>query len=226
MSLTAADDERWETLKLQLREDLCAVPPNVAREKGFTEVRPGENDYDACFKAWWLDGVKRLPNGVLFVTIAEHEEITRQGLEKYRKRLLAMARRYFQLPKDRPVTISLKSRPGARPEPAFALESPAEPPLKTSDLWRGFLDELKKRLFCIHDPRQRAEAMENFQNAIATARLESIEMDGTAPVWTVRAPNAVKMQRVMGMLRGHVRAALRTIAGDEAQLIIKGLASE
>jgi hypothetical protein len=79
---------------VRLKSDLSSIPASVARR--FREVKPGENDYDTCFREWWLLDVRRdEAERVVIVTAADDVHATDEGLVKYKSRLNKLARSVF-----------------------------------------------------------------------------------------------------------------------------------
>jgi hypothetical protein len=130
------DQERWDNLKSTLKTQLCSTPQNVARRQGFTEIIPGQNDYDSCFLEWWLLEVRRGDGGaVQFVTEASDEAMTRAGIAKYSARLAMNARHYFYFGLARDTAVSFEVRGQAEPglEIAAGAEAEAAPAAAETD---------------------------------------------------------------------------------------------
>jgi hypothetical protein len=227
VKITKVEIELWDRFRQLLQSELYSIPGNLAAAKKFYEVKPGENDYDACFRCWWLDaiGTRRhglLAGGAIFFTIADDEDATETGIAKYRERLVRIVRQCFQLGKDQAVTFKVLRHAGAKAAenvaPALTLTptgADAQP-----NLWAAVVAALEDRLSRIADRRESAEALKNFREAIAPVKLIGVEMDGTAPVWKLQAMNAKKTRAVLSLLRVHVSSSIRMIAGGEVQLLV------
>lgn len=212
------DRDRWNQLILMLKSELYSIPNNVALAKRFTVIAPSpgftpqsvDNDFDVCFRAWWLKSVKRLPNGLLLVTTAEDEAATEAGIVKYRDRLVRLARRYFQTGPEKPVTFNLLREAGA---PGLPKVDPG------GAQWARVKAEIEVRIGQMPHA-QRVDAAANFRSAIKQTQLLSVEMEGTAPVWRIYSPNAKKTRAVLALLRKQIAPSLQLIAGREVQLIV------
>lgn len=92
------DDEhnRFEIIRQDLREVLKQVRP-ASVDARFDQVVRGVNDFDACFSAWWLIGIRRTPAAIALVTQAESPDTTKRGIDKYRMRLDAAVKKYFKV---------------------------------------------------------------------------------------------------------------------------------
>lgn len=228
--------ESWNYFTVMLKSELGSIPNNLALAKQFTNVQPSPgftpqtmNDYDVCFRDWWLVDVRRMPNGLLLITEAEDEEATAAGLQKYKSRLLRLAQRYFYAMRSKPVgpvTFKLLRDAGAKTAetvaPALVLTAPATSAAPSEpNAWEKAKNELLWRLERIGDMRERTEALKNFDEAIRPVKLISVEMDGMAPVWNLHAVNEKKTRAVMAMMRKHVSAALRAVAGGEVQVLVR-----
>ncbi len=188
----------WARLHRELKSDLASG---------------AGNDYDVCFRGWRLDDLRRMPNGWLLVTSAEDEAATQAGLDKYRKRLERLARKHLCAGQDVTVTIRLH-RTAAVPEaPAKSAAAP--------DPWREVKGLVLEALERMPNRKHAAEGLENFRAAIEPAVLAGVEVDGTAPVWTLVSPNAKKTRAVMAMLRRQVGAAMQAVAGREVQILVR-----
>ena len=106
-SLDPVDQDRFNSLKLQLKSDLCSTSPRLAKAKGFAEIIPGQNDYDSCFVEWFLRRVERKADGLVLFTEANNHDLTKSGLKKYEKRLAQAAWLRFGFGPMRPVKIVL-----------------------------------------------------------------------------------------------------------------------
>lgn len=224
----AKRDERWDNVIAQLKEDLCSVPANVAKAKGFSEVLPGQNDFDTCFRAWWLVSARNMPNGMLCFTVAENDELTEAGIDKYKERLAKLVRRFFSLDKKKPVNFKVLRHAGAQTAetvvPVLVLTAPPSQSAAAEskpDPWTAVKAEIEQRLMRLSPQSAVEHAMKNFREAIEPVRLVSVEMDGAEPVWKLAAINATKTRAVLGLLRLHVVAAIRTTQnGAVVQLLV------
>jgi hypothetical protein len=89
------DGMTWGRFREGLRRQLEDAPLN---HPNFSEVVKGEWDFSACFRDWWLIGLRPGEGGPgppLLLTEAENVAATREGLRKYRKRIEALAVQHF-----------------------------------------------------------------------------------------------------------------------------------
>lgn len=103
---TADQRSRWSHFLTMLKSDLGSIPDNVARAKGFTTLVKDQNDFDSCFREWWLSEIVERGQEVEFITEASHRSLTQAGVEKYRNRLTQTLRKFFPL--DATVTITVR----------------------------------------------------------------------------------------------------------------------
>jgi hypothetical protein len=224
------DAERFDWLKTRLKSDFGSIPENVARRQGFTVIAPSpgytpqseSNDYDVCFRSWWLVDVRVMPNGILLVTEAEDEDATAQGMEKYKTRLSSMARLLFQRGPERPVTFKLLRRngPAAMVGAETSSRAMSATPADTGASWTAVKLELARRLKSKRHSTINECAIENYRAAIESTQCVAVEMDAAVPVWTIASLNAAKTKAVMAMLRGDLQPALTMIAGSDVQLVV------
>jgi hypothetical protein len=97
---------RWDSFRMLLKEDLSAAPAVVA--KRFSEVRPGVNDFDACFRDWWLVRFSFSPGPIEFITEAADVAATQAGVEKYHNRLVQRASLLFPIVKGDRVKFTVR----------------------------------------------------------------------------------------------------------------------
>lgn len=215
-------DARWDDFILLLKSEMFSIPGNLAAAKGFSEIKPGQNDFDTCFREWWLDAIGTRPQGLLaggavLYTMAEDADATEAGITKYRDRLVRIAKKCFQLGTDQPVTFKVLRNLNAAP--ALMLTSPDVPLDVKSNAWTAVKAELEQRLMRL--PKTESEhALKNFREGIEPVDLVSIEMDGAEPVWKLAAINAKKTRATLGFLRLYVLAAIRTTTGGVVQLLV------
>ena len=118
------DFSSWSLLRTRLKSELASVPAGVASR--FGTVKPGESDYDACFRDWWLSGRRDEAKRVVLVTGASDPETTRTGVAKYASRLDALARSVFRGVNGRKVVVEVEAEP-ARVDLAASAEEPGSP---------------------------------------------------------------------------------------------------
>jgi hypothetical protein len=88
--LALEDISGWNLLRMRLKQDLASTPVGVAARFGV--VKPGESDYDACFRDWWVLERRDETTRVVLVTGAGDADATEAGIRKYSARLDALAR--------------------------------------------------------------------------------------------------------------------------------------
>jgi hypothetical protein len=71
-------------------------------------VRPGENDYDACFRDWWFVEIRKIGGRLEVVTEAADESTSQRGLTKYASRLERLARECFRVPRHAAIEFKLQ----------------------------------------------------------------------------------------------------------------------
>jgi hypothetical protein len=215
------DQERWENLKRSLKSDMKSITGKLERDKGFTTVKPGLDDYDGCFSAWWLEDLRRMPNGLLVVTIAEDEDATEAGITKYRSRLTTLAQKNFLHGESKTVTFKVLRPPSAALTAVTLLDLVLTPKSAQAarNQWDEVKDEIKFRIERLSDPARSAQ-LDYFRQAVEPVKLLSIEMDGDKPVWKLQAPSAKKTQAVFSLLRAHVHGSIRKVAGSEVQILV------
>ncbi len=82
---------RFQLLKTELKIDLLGQP----RHPNFRPVVPGAEDFDACFRDWWLDEVRYDGDNLRLMTVARDPMLVVLGQEKYRSRLDRLLRSFF-----------------------------------------------------------------------------------------------------------------------------------
>lgn len=92
---TADQRSRWAHFLTMLKSDLGSIPDNVAKAKGFTTLVKDQNDYDSCFREWWLTEIAERGQETEFITEASHRSLTQAGVDKYRNRILLTLRKFF-----------------------------------------------------------------------------------------------------------------------------------
>lgn len=105
-------DDAWNRLRIQgVATNLRAILP-TAVERNFAEIVPGQNDFDACFREWWLLEIRhaRAAGIITFVTEASLPERTQAGVRKYQVRLARLVRLYFPIVRDCDVRFEVKPR--------------------------------------------------------------------------------------------------------------------
>jgi hypothetical protein len=112
----------WSLFKTRLKFGLRDAPVGLANR--FSEIRKGQDDYDACFREWWLVRREDAEERVLLVTQAADPEATEAGIAKYKSRLVSEARGAFANARGR--TFEFQVEPVARSLEIAA--SAAKPP--------------------------------------------------------------------------------------------------
>ena len=100
----------WRDLKLRLKSAL-----SVLEAGRFTEIRPGVNDYDHCFREWWYDSVAMRDGTVVFKTCSADPDATRLGILKYRTRLEGLVRVIYALVGGREVQFLVRETEDLKP---------------------------------------------------------------------------------------------------------------
>jgi hypothetical protein len=209
------DRQAWNDLYIELKSELQSIAPNIAKAKGFTTVKPSEgsqptwdNDFEICFREWWLKEARRLPNGLVLITEAGDYAATQQGLEKYRARLERLAQKHFLGGMKKPVCFKLL---GATPQ------KPAAPPPVNASNWTRLCVAVERELGQIANGHARNEAMQNFRAGTEGVRLAAISLYTNPETWTLHCPNPKKTAAILGMFVKHVRPAAESVAGRRVQ---------
>ena len=94
--LPHVDAFAWGRFRLALKQALCDAMP-LGRQQRMPSVVKGQEDYDACFRDWWLRGWGFADGGdaLRLETDSADPESTRRGLEKYRRRIEDLMVSYF-----------------------------------------------------------------------------------------------------------------------------------
>jgi len=96
-------------LKAQLKQELIEMPSHP----NFTPIAHGENDYDVCFRSWWLAWLDVTDDGNtklwLFMTEASAPGWTAPGIAKYVVRLVRLAREIFRIPREHKVRFVVRA---------------------------------------------------------------------------------------------------------------------
>jgi len=90
----AIDAVAWGRFRLALKQSLCGTIP-FGKQKRMATIVAGIEDFDSCFRDWWLRSCEQLEASSVVVTDAAAPETTKQGLEKYRKRIEQLMVRHF-----------------------------------------------------------------------------------------------------------------------------------
>ncbi len=105
-------NDAWNRLRTQgLATDLRAFLPTDV-ERNFAEIVPGQNDFDSCFREWWLVEIQhaRSAGVMVFVTEATLPERTQIAIRKYQARLARLVRLYFPIVRDAVVRFEVRPR--------------------------------------------------------------------------------------------------------------------
>lgn len=104
--------DAWNRLRTQgIATDLRTVLP-VEVERRFGEIVPGENDFDTCFREWWLVEIRhaRSAGVITFVTEATLPYRTGVGVQKYQARLKRLVRLFFPIVRDAQINFLVQPR--------------------------------------------------------------------------------------------------------------------
>ena len=93
--LLGIQQRRFSRFKELLKSELYSIPGKLAARQGFEEIKPGENDYDAAFRDWWLIEARPNLGSLMLVTGATDIAATHAGIVKYEKRLQQNATKFF-----------------------------------------------------------------------------------------------------------------------------------
>ena len=105
--VTSLPSERWSGFLTRLKSDLALVPATFAGGR-LHELVPGENDFDAAFRDWWLEDLVCRDDGWMFLTAAVDAALTRRGVEKYRKRIERIAHEVFSIPQRQQISFRVR----------------------------------------------------------------------------------------------------------------------
>lgn len=96
VKIPKVDGMSWGRFRAALKQELFADAPLVAH-RNLREIVPGEADFDACFRDWWLIGLDGGGGAgpPRLVTESGDAEHTAEGLRKYRKRIELLAVKHF-----------------------------------------------------------------------------------------------------------------------------------
>jgi Helix-turn-helix domain len=110
MGVASAEQwRRWNSFRMLLKEEL-ALPPTAAAGRSFSEIRKGENDFDACFRCWWLFEI--MPGGsneIRFRTEALDPSCTDAGIAKYRQRIERAIRLLYPISKEERISFVVRA---------------------------------------------------------------------------------------------------------------------
>jgi hypothetical protein len=236
--VTEIDRVRWNNLLVELKEGLCSTPANVEAAKRWKTIKPGENDYDTCFREWWLTDVVQLQDGMHFFTVAGDRSATEAGIKKYLARLAKLVRKYFELEASRAVSFEVR-RAEAAPtaEKTNNGQSANEGQSKSNgeshgangetlvgmllgearDPWNLVKRELEDQLSRL-GKRNVGDKLDWFHQAIEPAQLESVEMVDGKPLWKLKSPAPKKTRAVMSLLASHLNQAVNAVAGGGVRI--------
>jgi hypothetical protein len=210
----------WQRFATALKSELYGVPVGVEGAKRWARVKGGEDDWRACFSAWWLHEARRDWQGATFLTIADDVAATEAGIAKYRQRLERLLRKHYGLRKDEPVSFVVaapEERPapanGEAPGAADGLLTNGEIPAADQEAWEQVVRIGKEHLARLARGNTGVK-LEWFEHAVAPARLEAVEGADGKRVWKVRSPSPAAARVVLALLQQ--QPAVRQIAGDVA----------
>lgn len=222
--VSSVDETAWQNFRLRLKSDLASVPQTLAQAKGFAEIRAGVNDFDTCFRDWWLLEVQRSLRGILLLTAAADEDATAHGMEKYRKRLEGTARRFFGV-NDRNTPIRFKLLRTAQPATLDLAASEAEAAAAVAAIKRGpdAWDRVKLRLQeLLEQRRDKVDTQRNYREAIAPVTLVRESSDGAQLVWDLQPLHQKKTQAVISLFRRELDQAIREVMGRGVRIRLLG----
>lgn len=234
------DRGRWNSLLVELKQGLCSTPANVERAKRWKAIKPGENDYDACFRAWWLLEVERTASGLRLITHAGDEPTTEAGIAKYEKRLQSLVRKHFELGADAEVAFEVRvgdktsnghtadegqSNGNGAPHGDTESHGPNGETLvdmllgAMPDPWHQVKCELAAQLQKL-GKRDLGDKLDWYRQSIEPTRLLRIEDEGGKPVWKVLSDAPKKTRAVMSLLGRHFNLAVNKVVGGEVQIVV------
>jgi len=225
----------WTAFIAELGMQMHGIPIGVWSQKRWKQVsRENQDDFKACFSAWWLLKVERTPGGAVFSTYADDEDATEAGIAKYSKRLTRLLGEFFTLGKDeiprfevlrpelRPILGTAVDHRSQEQKPAPAdgesRGSNGEIPAGDREAWEEVRRLAKEHLVRLAKTNS-AVRLEWIEEAIEPAQLESVEDVNGRRAWTLRSPAPATTRVVLSLLEPSMPKVARGVAivvlGDE-----------